>query len=79
MTSPIDPRRAISFAIEDLRLIRALLAQCIALLQPVSPLQAALTHLDAAIAQLRDQATQLHADNAALTAQLAGQPDGARA
>ncbi|OBR78764.1 hypothetical protein A7D35_02825 [Xanthomonas arboricola] len=56
--------------------LRSLAAQCVALLQPVSPLQAALTHLDAAIAQLRDQATQLHADNAALTAQLAGQPDG---
>lgn len=59
--------------------LRSFASQCVALLQPVSPLQAALTHLDAAIAQLRDQATQLHADNAALTAQLAGQPDGARA
>lgn len=59
--------------------LRSLAVQCVALLQPVSPLQAALTHLDAAIAQLRDQATQLHADNAALTAQLAGQLDGARA
>lgn len=60
--------------------LRSFASQCIALLQPVSPLQAALTHLDAAIAQLREHATQLHADNAALTAQLAGQlagqPDG---
>lgn len=56
--------------------LRSFAAQCGTFLHPVSPLQAALTHLDAAIAQLRDQATQLHADNAALTAQLAGQPDG---
>ncbi|MCE4371800.1 hypothetical protein [Xanthomonas hortorum] len=56
--------------------LHALAGHCIALLQPVSPLQAALTHLDAAIAQLSEHATQLHADNAALTAQLAGQPDG---
>lgn len=55
---------------------RAFATRCIALLQPVSPLQAALTHLDAAIAQLRDQATQLYAENAALSMQLAGQPDG---